>query len=39
METLGLVFLMVIGVAVLIGLVMVVVSLPDLSRYLRVKRM
>lgn len=39
METLGLVFLVVIGVAVLIGLVMVVVSLPDLSRYLRVRRM
>ena len=39
METLGVVFLVVIGVAVLIGLVMVVVSLPDLSRYLRVKRM
>jgi hypothetical protein len=39
METLGLVFLVVIGLAVLIGLVMVVVSLPDLSRYLRVKRM
>jgi hypothetical protein len=39
METLGLVFLVVIGLAVLIGLVMAVVSLPDLSRYMRVRRM
>ncbi len=39
METLGTIFLVLIGVVVLVGIVMVLVSLPDLSRYLRVKRM
>jgi hypothetical protein len=39
MESLGIVFLVLIGIAVLAVAVFALASLPDLSRYLRVKRM
>jgi hypothetical protein len=39
METLGLIFLVLIGAAVLAVAILFLASLPDLSRYLRVKRM
>ncbi len=39
METLGLIFLGLIAFVLLLAVITVLVSLPDLSRYLRVKRM
>ena len=39
METLGIIFLVLIGAAVIVVAVLLLASLPDLSRYLRVKRM
>ena len=39
METLGIIFLVLIGAAVIFVAVLFLASLPDLSRYLRVKRM
>ena len=39
METLAIIFLAVIGMAVLVVAVLFLASLPDLSRYLRVRRM
>ena len=39
METLGIIFLLLIGAAVIVVAVLFLASLPDLSRYLRVKRM
>ena len=39
MEALGVVFLVIIALAVLIGLYVLVVSLPDISRYRRLRRM
>jgi hypothetical protein len=39
MEALGVVFLVVLAVVVLIGLYALVVSLPDLARYRRLRRM
>jgi hypothetical protein len=38
-QVLGYVFLALLGVAVLIGLGFAVRSLPDLARYLRIRRM
>ena len=39
METLGIIFWVLIGAAVIVVAVLFLASLPDLSRYLRVKRM
>ena len=39
MEALGFVFLVVIGILVLIALVVFVLSIPDINRYRRVRRM
>lgn len=39
MEALGIVFLVLIAVAVLVALIVVVSSLPDISRYRRLRRM
>jgi hypothetical protein len=39
METLGIIFLVLIGAAVIVVAVLFLASLPDLSRYLRVRRM
>jgi hypothetical protein len=39
MEALGVVFLVVLALAVAVGLIVVVVALPDISRYRRLRRM
>jgi len=39
MEVLGIVFLVLVALAVLVALVLVFVSLPDLARYRRLRRM
>jgi len=38
-EVLGWVFLVVIALAMLIGLILLFISLPDISRYRRLRRM
>ena len=39
MEVLGFIFLALIAIAVLFALVMLVITLPDISRYRRLRRM
>ncbi len=39
MAVLGIVFLVLIALAVLFGLIVLVVALPDISRYRRLRRM
>lgn len=39
MAALGIVFLVLIALAVLFGLILLVVALPDISRYRRLRRM
>ncbi|MGI8663549.1 MAG: DUF6893 family small protein [Acidimicrobiales bacterium] len=39
MEVLGIVFLVLIALAVLLGLIVFVIALPDISRYRRLRRM
>jgi len=39
MEVLGIVFLVLIALAVVAGLIILVVALPDISRYRRLRRM
>ncbi len=39
MEALGIVFLVLIALAVVVGLIVLAMSLPDISRYRRLRRM
>ncbi len=39
MAILGIVFLVLIAIAVLFGLILLIVALPDISRYRRLRRM
>ncbi len=39
MAVLGVVFLVIIAVAVLIGLIVAAISLPDIARYRRIRRL
>ncbi len=39
MEALGMVFLVIIALLVLVGLIVLALSLPDISRYRRLRRM
>jgi len=39
MEALGLVFLVLIALAVLVSLIVLAISLPDITRYRRLRRM